>query len=156
MKKYSLSPENNIVARSKFILYCVICTVIFCSIGGFIQKPSFARLASDRKIENDKNIQIGIASWYGRRFHGRRTSSGERYNMYSLTAAHRRLPLGSIVKVVNLSNAREVIVKINDRGPYVKGRIIDLSYAAAKELRMVRKGVIKVRIELISPRYTAL
>ena len=74
----------------------------------------------------------GIASWYGKKFHGRKTSSGETYNMYAMTAAHKTLPLGTHLKVVNLNNDEEVVVRINDRGPFVRGRIIDLSYAAAK------------------------
>jgi len=100
-----------------------------------------------------KFVQIGYASWYGKKFHGRPTASGEIFNMYKLTAAHRTLPLGTYVKVTNLSNGKSVIVKINDRGPYVKGRIIDLSYMAAKKIGMVKKGVQKVKIEVISLPY---
>ena len=93
--------------------------------------------------------QRGYASWYGPKFHGRKTASGETFNMYSLTAAHRTLPLGTYVKVRNLKNGRTVVVKINDRGPYVRGRIIDLSYAAAKRLGMIRDGVVPVEITVI-------
>jgi len=91
-------------------------------------------------------VQVGIASWYGPGFHGSKTASGEIYNMYKLTAAHKTLPLGTFVKVINLENGRSVIVKINDRGPFVPGRIIDLSYAAAKRLGMLKKGTAKVEI----------
>ncbi len=91
-------------------------------------------------------VQVGIASWYGPGFHGSRTASGEIYNMYKLTAAHKTLPLGTYVKVINLENGRSVVVKINDRGPFVKGRIIDLSYAAAKKLGMLKKGTALVKI----------
>ncbi len=94
----------------------------------------------------DGFVQVGIASWYGPGFHGSRTASGEIYNMYKLTAAHKTLPLGTYVKVINLENGRSVIVKINDRGPFVPGRIIDLSYAAAKKLGMLKKGTAKVKI----------
>src|SRR5262245_20558497 len=81
-----------------------------------------------------------VASWYGARHHGRPSASGEPYDMYAWTAAHRSLPLGTCVEVVNLNNGRDVFVRINDRGPYVAGRTIDLSYRAAQELRMVSDG----------------
>jgi rare lipoprotein A len=90
--------------------------------------------------------QQGIASWYGGEFHGRRTSNGEIYNMYAMTAAHKTLPLGTYVRVFDLSNHRSVDVRINDRGPFVKGRIIDLSYSAAKALGMIGPGTAPVRI----------
>jgi rare lipoprotein A len=94
--------------------------------------------------------QTGEASWYGEPHHGRPTASGETYDMYQLTAAHPTLPLGSRVLVTNLKNGRSVEVRINDRGPLLKGRIIDLSYAAAKELEAVAGGTIPVRLRLIS------
>jgi rare lipoprotein A len=90
--------------------------------------------------------QSGKASWYGAKFHGRPTSSGETYDMYKVSAAHKTLPLGTYVKVLNLSNDRKSIVRINDRGPFVKGRIIDLSYAGAKEIGLVGPGVAEVEI----------
>ncbi len=93
----------------------------------------------------------GTASWYGRKFHGQRTSSGEKYDMYGMTAAHRSLPLPTYAKVENLHNGKEVIVKINDRGPFVKDRLIDLSYAAAKKLGIHARGTGKVRITAIDP-----
>jgi len=97
-------------------------------------------------------VQVGIASWYGPGFHGSRTASGEIYNMYKFTAAHKTLPLGTYVKVINLENGRSVVVKINDRGPFVPGRIIDLSYAAAKKLGMLKKGTAKVKIVALGKR----
>ncbi len=93
--------------------------------------------------------QVGIASWYGDKFHGRRTASGERYNMHAMTAAHRSLPFGTKVRVINLENNRRVIVTINDRGPFVKGRVIDVSKRAADMLGMRRAGVARVRIEVL-------
>lgn len=92
----------------------------------------------------------GFASWYGGKFHHRKTSSGEIYDMYLLTAAHRTLPLPSYVKVTHLGNLKTVIVKVNDRGPFYKGRIIDLSYAAAKQLGMLTQGTARVKIEVLS------
>ncbi len=93
--------------------------------------------------------QTGYASYYADEFHGRRTACGEIYDRNGYTAAHRSLPCGTIVKVVNLENGKSVVVRINDRGPFVRGRIIDLSYAAAKKIGMIRKGVVKVRIEVV-------
>lgn len=92
----------------------------------------------------------GIASWYGPEFYGRRTASGEVYTGNDLTAAHNYLPLNTYVKVINLENGKSVMVRINDRGPFVKGRIIDLSYAAAKKIDMIEKGTAPVRLRIIS------
>ncbi len=93
----------------------------------------------------------GIASWYGSKFHGRLTSSGQPYDMYRMTAAHRSLPIPSFVEVKNLDNGRRVVVEINDRGPFRDGRIIDLSYAAAVRLGFVHEGVTRVRLEALEP-----
>jgi rare lipoprotein A len=90
--------------------------------------------------------QRGIASWYGKDFHGKKTSNGEIYDMYAMTAAHKTLPLGTYVRVYHLENNRKLEVRINDRGPFVRGRIIDLSYTAAKELGLVGPGTAKVEI----------
>lgn len=95
------------------------------------------------------SIQQGWASWYGPRFHGRRTANGERFNKFHLTAAHRTLPFNTRVRVTNLQNGRSLVVRINDRGPYIRGRIIDLSYAAARRLGMHQHGVIRVRVEIL-------
>lgn len=93
----------------------------------------------------------GIASYYHDKFHGRTTANGEIYHKDSLTAAHRSLPFQTYVKVTNLSNNKSVIVKINDRGPFVKGRIIDVSKAAASQLGIIKQGVAKVSVEIIKP-----
>src|SRR5947208_9242074 len=95
-------------------------------------------------------VQVGVASWYGPGFHGNRTANGEVYDQYELTAAHPSLPLGTRVMVTNLANGRSVDVRINDRGPFVDGRAIDLSYAAARVLRMVGPGTARVRIEVLA------
>ncbi len=95
--------------------------------------------------------QTGLASYYADKFHGRRTSSGEIYNKHKLTAAHRELPFGTMVKVTNLRNNKSVVVKINDRGPWISTRIIDLSYAAAKEIDMIAAGEVPVKIEVVQP-----
>lgn len=96
-------------------------------------------------VSVDVFAQTGDASWYGPGFHGRKTASGERFNTYAMTAAHKTLPLGSKAKVTNLSNGKTVFVKINDRGPFVRGRIIDLSQAAKNAIGM--GGIAKVSVE---------
>ncbi|HDP25445.1 MAG TPA: septal ring lytic transglycosylase RlpA family protein [Deltaproteobacteria bacterium] len=93
--------------------------------------------------------QIGTASWYGRDFHGNPTASGEKYNMYGYSAAHKTLPLGTTVRVTHLANGRKIVLPINDRGPFVGDRIIDLSYGAARRLGMVEEGLAKVRVEVL-------
>lgn len=97
--------------------------------------------------------KIGIASWYGTKFHGRLTSSREPYNMFAMTAASKELPIPCYVKVRNLSNNKTVIVRVNDRGPFKPGRIMDLSYAAAQKLDMMKKGTAKVEITHIEPKH---
>jgi len=92
--------------------------------------------------------QQGLASWYGKRFHKRRTASGERYNMHDLTAAHRTLPLDTIVRVTNLDTHVTVLVRVNDRGPFKSGRVIDLSASAAEALGMMQRGVAPVLVEV--------
>ena len=88
--------------------------------------------------------EVGIASWYGPGFHGRTTANGELYDMYAFTAAHKTLPFGTVVEVVDLDTGRSVVVRINDRGPFVPGRIIDLSYAAAEALGILERGTARV------------
>lgn len=94
----------------------------------------------------------GTASWYGKPFHGRRTSSGEVYDMHKLTAAHKTLPLPSLVRVTNLDSGRSVVVRVNDRGPFVKDRLIDLSFAAARELDIVQAGIGRVEVVAVGDR----
>jgi rare lipoprotein A len=110
-------------------------------------KPEF-------RTQTGKNqpYQIGTASWYGEYFVGKPTASGEDFDMYDMTAAHPTLPLGSYVRVTNLRNGRVVVVKVNDRGPVVPGRIIDLSYGAAKVLQFDQRGLQRVRLDLVRPR----
>lgn len=103
---------------------------------------------------HERFVQTGMASWYGKDFHGKKTSNGEKYDMYAQTAAHKTLPLGVYVRVYNIHNRRETVVRINDRGPFVKGRIIDLSYAAAKTLGVDIAGTAFVRIEALGYRQT--
>ena len=103
-------------------------------------------------LDSSKNyVEKGIASWYGTKFHGRRTSSGETYDMYAMTAAHKTLPLPTYVQVKNLNNGKYIIVKVNDRGPFHENRIIDLSYTAAIKLDIIKKGTGLVEVRAIDP-----
>jgi len=103
-------------------------------------------------VKNGKFVTYGTASWYGNQFHGRKTASGERYNMYAMTAAHNKLPFGTKVKVTCIATGKSVIVRVNDTGSFGKkyNRAIDLSYAAAKALDMVDRGITKVKLEVVS------
>jgi len=108
-----------------------------------------------KQVGKTKPYQVGTASWYGKNFEGKETASGEPYNMYDMTAAHLTLPMGSYVKVTNLRNGKAVVVRVNDRGPIVPGRIIDLSYGAAQALQMRAHGLQRVRLDLIDPNVVA-
>jgi rare lipoprotein A len=117
------------------------------------QEVKKERPVPDAKTEKreSRDVQYGVASWYGGEFHGRQTSSGEVYDMYQLTCAHNTLSLGTVVMVTNLENGRSLELKVNDRGPFVKERIIDVSYAAAQMLGMWEKGTALVKVEVINP-----
>lgn len=108
------------------------------------------------KSDAKDHVENGTASWYGKRFHGRRTSSGERFDMHAMTAAHKNLPLSSLIQVTNLENGRSAVVRVNDRGPFHGNRVLDLSYAAASQLDMVDKGMAKVKIQVIDANKPAL
>lgn len=103
----------------------------------------------DSSFKNSEKVQVGVASFYGIEFHGRPTSSGEVYDMNALTGAHPTLPLGTLVKVTNLANNKSIVVRINDRGPFKKNRIIDVSYEAAKQLGFLNEGTALVKIEVV-------
>lgn len=103
-----------------------------------------------KQAGKSKPYQVGTASWYGEYFDGKPTASGEPYDMYDMTAASLTIPLGTYVKVTNLRNGRTVVVKVNDRGPVVPGRIIDLSYGAAEKLQFTQRGLQRVRLDLVS------
>jgi rare lipoprotein A len=116
-----------------------------------VQTTAAASQAAARKTIKPHAYQVGTASWYGDYFEGKTTASGEPFNMYDLTAAHPELPLGTFVRVTNLRNRKTVVVRINDRGPVVPGRIIDLSYSAANALHMSRGGLQRVRLDVVHP-----
>ncbi|HAF70150.1 MAG: Rare lipoprotein A [Acetothermia bacterium 64_32] len=106
-------------------------------------------LAGALALQQPHYLEVGIASWYGPGFHGKATASGEPYDMYAFTAAHKTLPFGTVVRVVDLATGRSVVVRINDRGPFVAGRIIDLSYAAAEALGIVAQGTARVGLVVL-------
>jgi rare lipoprotein A len=139
----------------KFLISCLVFLILFLAACGPKHRivyerrmPPPERGAAIEKRES-RGVQQGIASWYGADFHGKPTSSGEVYDMYQLTCAHNTLPLGTTVMVTNLENGRSVELKVNDRGPFVKERIIDVSYAAAQMLGMWEKGTALVKVEVI-------
>ena len=108
-----------------------------------------ARGSGSSRAVSNRGTQTGLASYYADKYHGRTTASGERFDTNKLTAAHRTLPFGTRVRVTNLDNGKQVIVKVNDRGPFVNGRVIDLSRAAAKRVDMIRAGLAKVKVEVL-------
>jgi rare lipoprotein A len=121
-------------------------------------QPSFPKTTTSLErefpviIPQSSNVsQTGLASWYGPRFHGKRTANGEVYNQHALTAAHKTLPLGSRAVVTNLNTGQSIEVRINDRGPFIKGRVIDLSQAAARLVGVLGPGVAPVKVEVLSP-----
>lgn len=138
-----------------------LATVLLVVSLGAAQRPTSSESVNTRskavkvapgKVARTKPYQIGTASWYGSYFQGRATASGEPYDMYDLTAAHPTLPLGSWVRVTNLRNGRAVVVRINDRGPVVPGRIIDLSYNTARVLHFQSQGLQRVRLDVVKSR----
>jgi rare lipoprotein A len=157
--------------REKMFVPLVICFCLMLVCSCAAKKPSGSHPADSRERtkgsqkpytvngqryeplkSHERFVQEGIASWYGKDFHGKKTSNGEKYDMHAMTAAHKTLPLGVFVKVRSAKNGREAVVRINDRGPFVKGRIIDLSYAAAKSLGVDVAGTARVRIEALGYR----
>ncbi len=141
--------------RSLNNLFPTLLIIVFFLITACAQRVVYERRPSPPLEKGDirkgeiKEPQYGVASWYGADFHGKATSSGEVYDMYQLTCAHQTLPLGTMVMVTNLENGKSLELKVNDRGPFVKDRIIDVSYAAARMLGMWDKGTASVKVEVI-------
>jgi len=109
-------------------------------------KPKSSKISKNTK---HRKVMTGVSSFYAEDFHGKLTANGEVYDMYGVTAAHKTLPLGTVCRVTNLANDKSLIIRINDRGPYVKGRILDCSYGAAKKLDFINQGTANVKIEVI-------
>ncbi len=167
--KYIFSFFNK---KTTYLLFIICFSFLACRTSTQPRRNLEHRPHSHSQLQSDKPIKIsrpytvqgktyypyqqirpyretGIASWYGKKFHGRPTATGEIYNMYQKSAAHKLLPLNTKVRVTNLENGKKVIVRVNDRGPFVKNRIIDMSYGAACELGMVKKGTAKVVVETL-------
>jgi len=166
----------SLIMRNNFtiiLMVCTFCWLVFCA-----PKPRYTRekkyyrspprkvTSSSKRSVSEKRQPgraagkktatphvrqeiVGVASYYGKDFHGKKTANGEIFDMYAMTAAHKTLPLGTRIKVVNLKNKKSIEVKVNDRGPYVGNRILDLSYGAAKKLAMVKDGTAKVKIIIL-------
>jgi len=134
-----------LIITISLILYSCGPTIAY---GDYINSDGMSRKEIEA-IRNHPEVQIGIASYYGREFHRKLTANGQRFNMYKVSAAHKTLPLGTRVKVTNLNNGKSIRLTINDRGPFKKGRILDLSYKAAQKLGFVNEGTTKVRIDVI-------
>tara|TARA_Y100000817_G_scaffold77108_1_gene59357 strand:- start:555 stop:1010 length:456 start_codon:yes stop_codon:yes gene_type:complete len=132
------------------IVFLFSCTASPRYNSGNIKKNSNFKVKSNKSIySKHKKIYKGVASWYGPNFHGKLTANGEVYDQYGVTAAHKELPLNTIARVTNLDNDKSIILRINDRGPYAKNRILDCSYGAAKKLDFLNQGTANVKIEII-------
>ncbi len=143
---------KNIPVLFLFVVFLASCSTVPANkSGSFVERIRNGYYPY--KVKNSVSAgyyEEGIASWYGKDFHGKRTADGEIYNMYAYTAAHKTLPFNTYVRVENLKNGKETVVRINDRGPFVNGRIIDLTYSAARDLDMIGSGTAPVRITVLS------
>ena len=139
---------------SQSILFLISAILLFlissCSVDRNLRA---SRFSSSRPGVNARAFSgeylKGISSYYGKKFHGRKTANGETFNMYDLTAAHKTLPFGTVLEVENLSNNKKVVVRINDRGPFIRNRILDLSYAAAEKIDMIKSGTAEIQAKII-------
>ena len=153
--------DKILIHRKKFYFKISFFVILF--IAGCSSSPRYATSTSSNKISNKevrakkknpnkgkhRKVMNGISSFYAEDFHGKLTANGEVYDMYGVTAAHKTLPLNTVCRVTNLANNKSLILRINDRGPYVKGRILDCSYGAAKKLDFIQQGTTEVKIEVI-------
>jgi rare lipoprotein A len=142
------SPDSNTSARGSSETLPELRAALPGAGGGLPHRAATSR--SYGSEITSRSVQTGYASWYGEPHHGRQTASGERYDMHELTAAHPTLPMGTRLVVTNLNNGRSAAVRVNDRGPVVDGRIVDLSYAAARRLAAIGDGVVPVRVRVVS------
>ena len=143
----------------KYLSFTIVVFTICCTNAPRYSKSELPMQTKDKKIsdKNKKNKSLkkhrkvlkGVSSFYAEDFHGKLTANGEIYDMYGLTAAHKTMPLNTICRVTNLENDKSLILRINDRGPYIKGRILDCSYGAAKKLDFIKQGTTMVKIEVI-------
>lgn len=138
---------------ARILLALVVCAGLAAASDGEPSKRASKRRDAPKPVQSAHKpvTQVGNASWYGKAFHGRQTANGDTYDMFQFTAASRTLKLGTLAKVTNLRNGKWVIVKVNDRGPYVGNRIMDVSYGAAQMLNFRARGVERVKIEVLEP-----
>lgn len=132
-------------ARFAFLMITTLLLLNDCTLSKTAKTP---RKQKGDYVYTDQ-VFIGKSSWYGKRFNGRKTANGERFNMFALTAAHKTLPFGTLLRVKNLNNDKAVIVKVNDRGPFIRGRVLDLSYGAAEKLGFAAAGVTTVEARVV-------
>ena len=133
-----------------FLTAAIICIQIFgCGPSARFSATNNQRTGSKNENHKNGNILYGEASYYADKFHGRKTANGEIFDMHKISAAHKTLPFDTMLEVTNLENNKSVIVRVNDRGPYKKGRILDLSYRAAQEVDMIKTGVARVKIRIL-------
>jgi len=150
------------VKTAKLMLALALCAGLAAASDGEPVKKRASKRNAPNTVQTGKSIlrkpltQVGSASWYGKAFHGRQTANGDTYDMFQFTAASRTLKLGTLAKVTNLRNGKWVIVKVNDRGPYVGNRIMDVSYGAAQMLNFRARGVERVKIEVLEPETMAM
>jgi rare lipoprotein A len=137
------------------VLPCIMAMLVLVATVGAAPATKGPRSTKQGPPKREKPYEIGRASWYGKPFHGRATASGEPYDMFQFTAAHRELPLGTWVKVTNLRNGKWLMVRINDRGPVPESRIIDLSYGAAAMLEFRHAGVERVQLDIVPAQMVA-
>ena len=147
--------------KSKILIYTIVISSTFFNCSNApryyksdntnVNRPSkkISKSGKENKSKGHRKTIKGISSFYAEDFHGKLTANGEVYDMYGLTAAHKTMPLNTICRVTNLENNKSLILRINDRGPYIKGRILDCSYSAAKKLDFINQGTTKVKIEVI-------
>jgi len=133
------------ITKKTSIIMIIVIGIVSCSPSA--RYNSYFR--NDRQKIQKGEVVKGRASYYGTKFHGRKTANGEIFDMYKISAAHKQLPFGSIVEVTNMANGKVVVVRINDRGPFKAGRILDLSYQAAKAIDMIKDGVVDIKMKIL-------
>ena len=144
------------ISIKNFNIFIIISILLSCTVSPRYTSEQFSpqslktgKIKSIKDFTNLKKIYLGVSSWYGPNFHGKLTANGEVYDMYGVTAAHKEFPLNTVARVTNIDNGKNIILRINDRGPYVKNRILDCSMGAAKKLEFHEAGTANVKIEII-------
>ena len=139
--------KKNILLKLNGLCFIILLSFISCASSNKIAKSN--NIIKQKEPVSAGDIQYGVSSYYAEKFHGRRTANGEIYDMYGISGAHQTLPLNSIVKVTNLENNKELVIRVNDRGPFIKNRIFDCSYGAAVKLGFISMGTAIVKVEVI-------